>query len=403
MKQGHHLLTALALALSMAAVNPAGAADQSQEDVAGHRLSLHGFGTLGLARSDDDDAQFVRDLSQPSGLTSRWSTKVDSMIGLQAGYRFNDKLEGVLQVVSRYHSEGNFSPEVSWAFLRYDPDPTASVRIGRLGTEFYMLADSRLVGYANLTVRPPPDYFGPLVLSYIDGIDGAKSVPVGNGLLRGKLFTGVSPEKMSLSDGLYWNMSGSLVVGGHLDYLTGPWQIRIGQTRVRFDKDLPINEYTGLDITGQVPEMSVVGKWTRYDSLGVVYDNSPFQLQLMLSRIDQGSAAFEDSRAGYAIASYRTGNVTPFLGYSRTKSDANHFNSTPPLEQATAAFLSASTHSDQHTWFLGARWDLRKDLDLKAQVDWVRGSPGSVFPFRAETPSWDGHMTVFSLALDYVF
>ncbi|MFA5082443.1 MAG: hypothetical protein WC474_07875 [Hydrogenophilaceae bacterium] len=396
----------MTLALAMAAVSPAGAAEQMKQEAAGNGFSLHGFGTLGLARTDDDDAQFVRDLSQPYGLTSRWSAKVDSMIGLQAGYQFNDKLEAVLQAVSRYHSEGNFAPEVSWAFLRYDPDPTASLRIGRLGTEFYMLADSRLVGYANLTVRPPPDYFGPLVLSYVDGIDGAKSIPLGNGLLRGKLFAGISPEKMYLGSGLYWDMSGSLVAGGHLDYLTGPWQIRIGQTRVRFDKGPPINEFAGLpDFTDQVPEMEVAGKWTTYDSLGLVYDNSPFQLQLMLSRIDQGSAAFEDSRAGYVIASYRTGNVTPFIGYSRTKSEAARFTSTPPFPYgAYATALSESTHADQHTWFLGARWDLRKDLDLKAQVDWINGSPNSVFPYREEKiPGWDGDMTVFSLALDFVF
>ncbi|TCJ18044.1 porin, partial [Parasulfuritortus cantonensis] len=180
------------------------------------------------------------------------------------------------------------------------------------------------------------------------------------------------------------------------------WQFRIGQTRVRFDKEIPINQFTGVDVIGHVPEMSVAGTWTRYDSLGLAYDNGPFQFQAMLSRIDQGSAAFEDARSGYAIASYRTGAVTPYVGYSRTKSDPIDFPAT--FYGAVAHQLSAATHADQHTWFLGARWDVAKNLDLKAQIDRIDGKPSSVFPYREEkVPGWDGKMTVFSLALDFVF
>lgn len=380
------------------------ASGENGEPVTAPALTLHGFGSLGLARADDGDAQFIRDLSQPYGVSSKWSAKLDSVFGIQAGYRFNDRFEAGLQAISRYHTEGNFSPEISWAFLRYNPDPTTSLRFGRLGTEFFMLADSRLVGFSNLTVRPPPDYYGPLVLSYFDGVDAAKAVPLGPGLLRGKLFAGRSPEKMYLSDGLYWDLSGTLLVGGHLDYLTGPWQIRLGQTRVRFDKDLPVNQFTGLDILGNVPAMRTADRWTRYDSLGVVYDRGPLQVQAMLSRIEQGSAAFEDSRSGYVIASYRTGSVTPYVGYSRVKSDPVHITTAAPFPyNVVAANLSQATHADQHTWTLGARWDVRNDLALKVQVDRIDGKPGSVFPFREETAAWDGDMTVFSLALDFVF
>ena len=51
------------------------------------RLVIKGFGTLGLARSDSDTAEFVRDLSQPRGLTKDWSSKIDSLVGLQANLK----------------------------------------------------------------------------------------------------------------------------------------------------------------------------------------------------------------------------------------------------------------------------------------------------------------------------
>jgi hypothetical protein len=36
-------------------------------------------------------------------------------------------------------------------------------------------------------------------------------------------------------------------------------------------------------------------------------------------------------------------------------------------------------------------------------MDWVRGKPSSIFLFKDNQPGWDGRMTVFSLALDFVF
>jgi hypothetical protein len=65
--------------------------------------------------------------------------------------------------------------------------------------------------------------------------------------------------------------------------------------------------------------------------------------------------------------------------------------------------LTGQTHSDQHTVSFGARWDFRQDMALKAQLDLIRGTPKSVFPFRDDVPGWDGRMNVFSLALDFVF
>ncbi len=373
-------------------------------------LSLKGFGTLGVARSDNNTVQFVRDLSQPDGLSRDWSGKVDSLLGLQANLQLNAQTEGVVQLVSRYRYDGTYTPEVTWAFLRHDVSPDFSLRAGRLGTEFYMLADSRLVGYANLTVRPPSDYYGSLVFSYIDGLDVNVATPVAEGLLRGKIFAGASPEKTPFVKPLSWDLDGSPIVGGHVDYLLGPWQFRLGHAQIRFKNELPMNAL--VDSIGGppsflsfVPEFSVVGKWSRFSSLGMVYDDGPLQLQLMLSQTRHESAAYEDSKAGYAIAAYRLGQVTPFLGYSQVKSSPKALASSLPAPLVSlATSLMSESHSDQHTLFVGGRWDLQPNLALKAQVDRIRGATNSLFPFRGDdVPSWDGSVTVFSLALDFVF
>ena len=362
-------------------------------------FSLRGFGTLGIARSSDDSAEFVRDLSQPNGLTESWSFETDSLLGIQANATFAPSLEAVAQIVSRYGPDGSFDPELNWAFIRYDPTPALELRGGRLGTEFYMLADSRLVGYSYVTVRPTVDYYGTLPFHYVDGMDLGIAKPFAGGLLKGKLYAGLS-EEQSPWETLQFDMSGSLLLGGHLDYFKGPWQLRLGHVRVRFSQDLPIEDLYRTLPPETADELRVDGQWTSFTSLGLAYDEGPLQTQILLSKTLNDHGTFQDTWAGYVIASYRLREFTPFVGLSAAKSEPKRLDN--PVPGYTDAY-QVNFYSDQRTFFLGSRWDFRDDMCLKAQVDIIRGDPDSRFLYRWETPDWDGSMTVFSLALDFVF
>jgi hypothetical protein len=390
------------------------------------RLVIKGFGTLGLARSDNDTAEYVRDLSQPRGLTTNWSSKVDSLVGLQANLKLGEQTEGVLQVISRYRYDGSYRPEISWAFLRHDFTPDFQMRLGRLGTEFYMLADSRLIGYANTTVRPPPDFYGPLVFSYFDGIDATASMNIGDDLLRAKLFLGKSPETTPFYGPITWDLDGSRLLGGHLDYFTGPWQFRLAHSEARFSShEAPlnplINQLIGSDpilsflipipinLTALIPELSMVRKTSKFDSLGVVYDKGPLQIQAMLGRIRHESESYEDSRAGFVTAAYRVGKFTPYLGVSIAKSKASRITTIPAapwgplLAQLASSALTPSTHMDQHTYTVGTRWDFQQNWALKVQYDHIRGKESSNILFRGTDNQWSGRMKVLSVALDFAF
>lgn len=149
------------------------------------RATLRGFGTLGLTHNSSGDAGYIRDISQPDGPAGTWSAHVDSRLGLQLDWRIHDQLTAVVQGLSRYNYEGRYDPELSWAFLRYSPDPAVQLRLGRIGLDTYMLADSRDVGYSYLWARPPVDYYGNRHISHIDGGDITVIRPFGSGLLWG--------------------------------------------------------------------------------------------------------------------------------------------------------------------------------------------------------------------------
>lgn len=363
---------------------------------------LKGFGTLGLARSDSDAAEYVRDLSQPRGLSENWSAKIDSVLGVQANLKLGAQTEAVVQLITRYRYDGSYRPEISWLFLSHDLTPDFQVRVGRMGTEFYMRADSRLIGYSNVSIRPPPDFYGPLVFSYFDGFDASWSGSVGDGLLRAKVFAGISPESTPFVEPMTWDLKGSRLVGGHLDYLLGSWQFRIASASARFSSELPLDALAGLPITSLVPELSAKDTKARFDSLGVAYDKGPLQIQAMLGRIEYESESYEDSTAGFVLGSYRIGQFTPYLGYSRTRSSASSITTIGPFS-GLAQMLTAATHSDQQTYTVGTRWDFYQNVALKVQLDAIRGDPNSVFPFRGRAVQWDGSMNVMSMALDFAF
>lgn len=371
-------------------------------------FSLRGFGTLGVARTNSQNAEFVRDLSQPRGIVEQWSARTDSLLGLQANYQINNQWEAVVQAVTRYRYDRSYTPDITWAYLKFNPMPDVSLRAGRLGTDFFIRSDSRLVGYSYLTVRPPGDFFWHLPFYSIEGADAAVSVPIGEAILRGKLFTGISHEKVALANEL-WDLSGSRMSGGSVDYLNGAWMLRASYSNIHFSNNLPIDSvfgyYVGLGAITPLQasegreHLATAHKRSDYFSLAAVYESGPWQLQFMLNQIKQASNAFENSSAGYALAGYRLGSLTPFIGYSRIVSQKR----SNTLDNQVVAGIMADAHAHQETWMLGARWDIASNLALKMQWDAIHGTPASIFPFRRENSTWSGNMNVMSLTLDFIF
>lgn len=367
-------------------------------------FNLSGFGTLGSVRTNSSEEEFVRDLSQPNGAGKHWNARGDSVLGVQANWRIASQVEAVVQALSRYRYDKSFTPELSWAFVKYNPTPSLSLRAGRLGTDFFMLADSRHVGYSYLTVRPPGDFFWHLPFFSIDGADAVMTWPLGESLLRGKLFYGQSQARLPLAD-RQWDIGGSPMAGGYLEFQQDAWLIRASYANIVFSSNLPITEllsgYLGPAAADAAAFLATEGARSRYYSLGAVYDSGPWQLQLMFNHIEQGSNVFESSDGGYALAGYRIGKVTPYLGYSWVRSKQRDNT----LGNPVVARIMADSHVDQETLILGARWDVAGNLALKAQWDAIRGEKNSIFPYRNDPSSgyWAGKMDVFSLTMDFIF
>ncbi len=381
-------------------------------------LTLRGYGTLGIARSTNSQGEVARDLSQPRGIGDHWSAKIDSDFGLQLNYVASNTLEAVVQAVSRYNDRGNFSPELTELLLKYDPNPYLSLRAGRVSTDFLMHGDSRLIGYSQLTARPNIDYYSTLAVTYLDGLDAQLTFPLAGGLLSAKGYFGFLGEKLPFIEEGALDLRGSRAFGAYLDYQSGGWQWRGGLAQIRFKNSMPypVQQLQGMLRASGVPtaqqaadDLELQGSKARYYTLGVVYDRGPLMVQLMLGRTRYDSIAIQDQDSGMFLAGYRIEEFKPFVGYSKTRSRASHVSSGLPnvgyaaLMNAGLSAVQAASHTDQHTYTVGLRWDFRQDMALKFQVDAIRGKPDSVATVRRETPRWDGKTNVFTITLDFVF
>lgn len=382
------------------------------------RLSVNGFGTLGATYNHTDQAEFIRDISQQSGPAGEWSPHVDSRLGLQLGWRFTPEIDVVAQGVSRYNYKGNYDPQLTWAFLRYNPNPDLQIRLGRVALDMYMLADSRDVGYSYLWVRPPVGYYGVRHLSHMDGGDITVRRPLGEGLLWGKLYGGRADEKISSDiQDVVFDAAGSRIYGGHLNYELGNWRWQVGAAEIQY-KLTPSSSYTrdiqqlenlaGLlslnprtaqnaaEVTALVAVLrELVAPFNmQITSAGIAYDRGPFQAQAMVGHMNRPGTAF-DVQSAFVTFGYRLDPVTPYVTLSGARTKGIRIRD-------IGLNVPGSAGITQQTLSFGARYDVASNVALKTQLDIVNVDQNLLL-WRSADPTWDGRTTVFSLNLDFVF
>src|ERR1700692_4312756 len=122
-----------AIAASMLALGTAMAHADAANDSIDKYVTFSGFGTLGVVHSDYGKADFIGNVIQPRGAgASSWSAAPDSDLGGQANFTLTASLNGVVQVLSRQDTNGQFKPTVEWANLQYQITSDLKVRFGRM-------------------------------------------------------------------------------------------------------------------------------------------------------------------------------------------------------------------------------------------------------------------------------
>ncbi len=404
----------LALAISLALP----AAAMAEESI----FHFSGFGTVGVVQTDTNDAQYRNGLRQPEGADKSASLDVDSKLGLQVVGKFHPRFSATAQVLVQPDEEGDYKPELEWAFAKFDLTPDLSLRGGRIGAPIFLISDFRNVGYANPWARPPVDVYAQVPLSTFDGVDLVWRQAVGDNTLTVQPFVGQTDFDLA------FDLEGEAkkMVGVNATYEIGSLLLRAGYTQIDLTVTSPSLKtlFGGMRTVGLVdPRWSAAAdaleakeKKSSFTGVGATWDDGQLLVQGEYTQ-RRTESYVEDTNAWYGTVGYRFGNFMPYVSYAsiETQHDdtadklAIPAGPAPITGAATVlkpAMMSAMSGIDQSTTSIGVRWNAYKNIALKAQFDRVKNEAGKDNWFTTPTgkPGVAGKtVNVYSLVADFVF
>jgi hypothetical protein len=400
--------TALGAACALAAA--------SDQDI----FAFNGFGTLGLVHSSDNSADFTATSFQPNGAgySRAWSASVDSLLGGQVTANISPQLSAVVQLVAQQNYNNTYWPHVEWANIKYQFTADFDVRIGRIVQPTFLLSDSRKVGFANPWVRPPTEVYSLNPITSLTGVDSSYRFHMGDvtSTLQadyGRNLTFQFPGDARLDTSELWGIFDTTEYGAallHVSYVGATITLSSPAT------DL-LNAFRQFGTQGDniAQSYDANGKSTTLLSVGASYSPGKWFALGEWARFD--SHSFIGGATGsYISGGYRIGDFTPYLTRSqvteRIRSAPGLTLSELPLSaQPVAAALNLgldnliAARPVQYTSSAGVRWDARKNVDIKLQLDRINlgaASPGTLVNIQPGFSS-GGIVYIVSAALDFVF
>ncbi|NYE60653.1 hypothetical protein FHW58_001805 [Duganella sp. 1224] len=414
----HRASLATVMMLSCCAALAGEPADAAEADT-GPRWTFGGFGTLGVARSNADQADFTaNDLSPGAvGYSRRWSPTVDSRVGVQAGVDLNSAWSAVVQLVSERTLRNHYTPSVEWAYLQYRATPDLSLRAGRITLPLFLTGDYRKAGYALPWVRPPVEVYGAIPLSSSDGVDVSYRWQVGRTNNVTQLFYGradvpATPGTRAQAHGLS---------GVSHTATTGALTLRASVLRAHLSVDFPRPLFDGLrgfGAQGQAlaDEYELDPKHAWVATLGFNYDPGRWFAMGEIARLNAHSF-LGDKTVAYVSSGYRHGDLTPYLTYAVSRPNVPNRVAGLDLDGQSAQRAAAGAQLNgglnqllaaiprQNSISAGVRWDFHSGYALKLQYDRILPLQGSTGTFINVQPGFRAGQPVgvVSAALDFVF
>lgn len=371
--------------------------------------AFSGFGTVGYVQTSTDDG-LLAGPGQPSGAGKDGTFGVDSKLGAQVNAKANNVFSGTVQVLSQRNGKGNFKPAVEWAFLKAQVTPGLSLRAGRIGDPLFMVSDFRSIGYSNLWLRTPLDVYGQVAFSHFDGADAIYQDTVGSTTLTSQVFFGNTnvvangtPIHVKHQFGL--NLTAEFDNG--ITLRAGRAQGKLSADSASLDQLVGILKTTPFAEVGN--EISLDDKDASFTGVGIAYDQGNWVGNFEYTK--RKTKSYVSSTTGWeATLGYRVGKFTPYAVVSQLKRDSTNVNNTipyavPQLAPLAAAVdgLIATQNLAQKTDSVGLRWDAYKNLDVKVQYDHVKPASGAVGLFNRVRPGFGDAVSVYSVAVDFVF
>lgn len=392
-------------------------------------LQFSGFGTVGVATTTLEDADYRSNSEQSEGVgrTASPDYGVDSVFGVQASMQWSDQLGATVQMQSRRLSDSAQSPYFEWANLRYSITPNLSARVGRVLAPVFMVSDARSIGYSQTAVRLAPDVYQLAPISYIDGGDVSWRMAFNDTLLRLHVTHGDVDQSLSVSGEMrdyHFDLS---IFSAEIERDNSTYRVAYAKVVAQLESaaiarlDASISTLAALGVAGAATvreRIDFADNDVDFSGVGYQFDDGRWLLQAELIQRNAASETIQNQQAAYVLAGWRFNDWMPFVQCSRMESkiDQDHL---PVLDasgfsQAVvdgAAAVNAGISAirlpqERNTYALGVRWDLQDNVAVKLQVDRIEKGANRLSYFVNATPEFiaeDRTIHVYTSTLDFIF
>lgn len=399
-------------------------------DLGSDKLRLHGFGSLAVTNSGNDQLYFPYYLTNDE-MEEAGSYYDESLLGLQLDATLTSSLESTAQVIVRKRKDDAPENYLERASVKYSNGGFLA-RAGRIGMNIFTLSEYRDVGFAYTWAHPSMEFYGQFGMDYFDGAEVAYSFQLPAGTLQTSVYGGQATQQFGGSTELdYNNLFGTTLIWSH-----NAWVVRGGMFRGTIDGDLKsfANIRAGLQGAAEFSDTYSVETWAEaesliedfnidgthitYASLGVSFDTYPWLIETELSYTDLDNDVLSSFFSGYVSTGYSIDVVTLFAmaGFiepaeeRKVVSDVEQLSAPYDSYQASLDALQQGVQSaynnrvNQNSLSFGMRLDVRQNMAVKLQWDhtWI-DAYGNGLWYRDQENEAKTEVDTISLKLDFVF
>jgi len=384
-------------------------------------ISLHGYGTLGVAYQDNKNVLYRNSVSSKRGTRGDLSFDNYSTFGLQSDIKISDKLSVNVQGIFTRNS--NKSLELSWLNTKYQLNDDSSIRIGKMRLPAFMYSDILNVSYSYDWIRLP-DMYSIVPLKGYTALEFSQNLEFENLSVMATASYGQAKNSLyqSSDKGLIEKSKAKLkdIYSINLKILHDNFTFRIAYlqflaTLSNNSLDSAFRNLNSLNIpviSQAVDQYKIEDARVKYFEIGAKYD---FEKAYLVGEYLKyyNDSILSNNTSWYIGTGYNFENWSPFILYSNIDSTQN-YKAIKKKEGRSREVLTAIDNANQvfstlsarniklETISLGFRYNLSENSILKLQYDRQHEKKKNRLNFHYSNDK-EVNLDIFSASVNFVF
>ncbi|GFD95187.1 hypothetical protein KUL156_09540 [Alteromonas sp. KUL156] len=372
-----------------------------------NKLDLSGFARVVGGFVDTDKATY-------EGYNDKISFSEKSLFAVQADYNFSSTWSASAQFL--LHTDEDRESGIEWLYLTYTPVEDIQLNVGRLRTPFLKYSDVIDVGFAYPWINAPQQLYSSYMFSQYEGANARYRANFEGLVVDFEAYVGQYKDSL-VSSGIDVEVELDTLFGGVIEVNYGGLQLRTAtingpKVETTIEEIAPLLQ--GLRAAGfeQLAEKFEINDSARAFLLGASYDTLNWYISSEWMRVSSDIDVLANLESFYISYGYYFDDMLFHLTYASSNQSLNTIENTippgisPELDQlrfGVDVLNSFFPTDDLNTWTLGARWDVKTNLALKAELSFLDGKEGKTSFFDVEDESFDRNAMLYQLALEWVF